>query len=356
MRVAITLNSIKSRLLLMTGVCVFGMVMLVFSQHYFNEQQLVLNKQRDTLLRLSRDILQLRRHEKDFLLRGHINYVDKFSKGVDTFKQDIESLHPLFITYGSHLTEAEELTRALLRYQLLFERVVSTQRQLGLDNYSGLRAVFDEQIMALKDIQLNGEVERILVSIQLAQRDMLLNNDPDLSVEVHELVASLPTEFVRQQSVSEHIKSMSSAVAKMSLNMQEMGETETEGLRGEYRRQAHIVEMQLTAIDDKLQPIIADQVLRMRMYNFLIALATCGLLITMLYKSFSTFHSAFSYFMLFFYQCKREYQHIDPKKLGFSEFKALAELANQMVEARKDAEQQLIEAKRQLKELRENKS
>ncbi len=71
-------DSIKSRLVLMTLVCVIGMGVLVVSQHYFTQQLIGLHQQRDVLLRMGQDLLQMRRHEKDFLLRHETVYYDKF--------------------------------------------------------------------------------------------------------------------------------------------------------------------------------------------------------------------------------------------------------------------------------------
>ncbi|WP_232363647.1 hypothetical protein [Alteromonas mediterranea] len=43
-------DSIKSRLVLMTLICVIGMGVLVVSQHYFTQQLISLNQQRDDVV------------------------------------------------------------------------------------------------------------------------------------------------------------------------------------------------------------------------------------------------------------------------------------------------------------------
>ncbi|GAB3021123.1 hypothetical protein GCM10027098_15690 [Bowmanella dokdonensis] len=56
---------------------------------------------------------------------------------------------------------------------------------------------------------------------------------------------------------------------------------------------------------------------------------------------------------MFFYRCKRDYcQRLDERKLGFAEFRSMACVANEMVEAHRQVEQQLKEANRELERLR----
>jgi len=338
----------------MTVICIAGMAMLVFSQHYFNKQHMQLNLQRDNLLRLSVDLLQLRRNEKDFLLRGQMRYVDQFNDGIEAFNRELSKLEPLIIEYEMDVAETAQLSQTMVDYQRLFKRVVQIHRELGLTENSGLRGKFDQHIEALKQYNSTYETAYLLASAQLAQRDLLLTYDSRFAQRYAEMISALPVTYSQHPETASILGKMSQNITTTSELIQQMGETETEGLRGEFRRQAHLMESQLTSIDDKVQPIITDQAQRIRMYNFMIAVFTCVVLVMVLVKSFATFHRAFSYFVMFFYQCKREYQRIDPKKLGFAEFKSLAELANEMVEARKKAELQLADAKRQLEEKKDN--
>lgn len=343
-------DSIKSRLLLMTLVCIMGMGTLVISQHMVNQQLLSLSKQKDTLLRLSKDLLQLRRHEKDFLLRRQMRYVRQFSEGIDDFNKALADIAPFYNEYRLDQTKATELAQTIQRYDDLFKQVVSIHRDMGLTQDEGLRGEFNRQLGSLQGSTSNLSTLLHLSEAKTALQDLLLNYDTS-AVEVFNLaLSSIDISSFNQSNAKAEIASLTAVFEALTESINQMGETESEGLRGEFRTQAHLVESRLASIDDKLQPIIEQQGERVRLYNLLIAIGTCVLMVTILVKSFATFHRAFSYFVMFFYQCKREFQRIDPKKLGFAEFKSLAELANEMVEARKDAELQLEAAKKQLKE------
>jgi hypothetical protein len=347
-------DSIKSRLLLMTLICVLGMATLVTSQHIINQQLIAMNQQKEALIRLEGDLLQLRRHEKDFLLRGQLRYVNKFSQGITSFEAALDSIQTVYTAYGLDAAKAAEIDQTIRRYNDLFMQVVAINRRIGLSEDVGLRNDFDKTVKTLKASTQSLNALHQLTLAQLAHRDMLLNYNMQLTSDFTQSVNSLSPRLFSRADAQQQLQSLVSTFDATADLLQQMGETEGEGLRGEFRRQAHLLESRLASIDDKLKPLILEQEDRIRLYSLLIAIATCLLLVFILVKSFATFHRAFSYFVMFFYQCKREFQHIDPKKLGFAEFKSLAELANEMVESRKDAERQLAEAKRQLKEQQNN--
>jgi hypothetical protein len=132
---------------------------------------------------------------------------------------------------------------------------------------------------------------------------------------------------------------------------QTIGLDHTLGLQGQFREQAHALESQLTRVSNKLAVLISFAEKRVERISLLIMTITTLVLITILIKSYITFQRAFLNFVMFFYRCKREYQHMDGKKLGFSEFKYLATIANEMIDARCGIERQLHEAHRHIAEL-----
>ena len=343
-------DSIKSRLVLMTLVCLIGMSTLVISQQTVNVKLLALSKQKDLLQKLSLDLLQLRRHEKDFLLRQDLRYVSDFSQRIDQFTATLAQIEPLYSEYGLDVSKTEELAQTIQRYDELFKEVVYLHRVVGLSSKQGLRAEFAQLLARLESASNSDYALSQLANARAAQTEFLLNFDMLAKQQFADAMVNLLALDVNNVNIQQDLTQLVQLFATLSESVQKMGETESEGLRGEFRRQAHLLESRLASIADKLQPVIQQQGEKVRNYNLLIAIATCIVMILILLKSFATFHRAFSYFVMFFYQCKREFHHIDPKKLGFAEFRSLAELANEMVEARKEAELQLEKLKRQIRE------
>ena len=348
--------TIKNKLILIGGIVVIGLAIL-FTLGVVNSNKILdLQNMRAELKGIQISMMQLRRAEKDFLLRHNVRYVEQFTQRVTQFAQVLTKVEPLYSQYGLDMSQTAELAQTIQRYDGLFKEVVYITRVIGLSSENGLRYEFSKALKRLEQRAKNNTVRLQLAKIKVAQRDFLVDYEMKSEVEFKLAMSVLSsTDFNDSAtpddvSSADDLKRLSELFASLSSSIQKMGETESEGLRGEFRNQAHLVESKLLSIEGQLEPIIQQQSDRVRLYNLLIAIATCVLMVVILVKSFATFHRSFSYFVMFFYQCKREFQRIDPKKLGFSEFKSLAELANEMVEARKDAEIQLEEVKRQLKE------
>lgn len=70
-------------------------------------------------------LLTIRRHEKDFLLRKQISYIEKHKEAVETLKL--------------RLSGQEDLLGMLSKYQEVFTSLASVDQQIGFDNTKGLR-------------------------------------------------------------------------------------------------------------------------------------------------------------------------------------------------------------------------
>ncbi|MFN8439005.1 MAG: hypothetical protein U0V72_15450 [Cytophagales bacterium] len=77
-------------------------------------------------------MLTLRRHEKDFLLRKDVEYIKKFTKDFDLLVSKIEL---------SSVNEAEksQMLADLKTYKEYFEKIIDIEKQIGLNQNDGLR-------------------------------------------------------------------------------------------------------------------------------------------------------------------------------------------------------------------------
>jgi len=343
-------DSIKSRLVLMTLICVIGIGMLVASQHYFTQQLIGLNQQRDALLRMGQDLLQMRRNEKDFLLRNDTEYFDKFLQQSYLYKDRLNTLVPMFNEYQLPIADVESLSASLEAYSNVFQQVVSLQERIGLTQRDGLRGRIGELETALSDAtySLNSQAKSRLIDLQLATRNYQITQEGHYAKLMSDMSERLVADYGNNSLPNATVTQYREALLQLVDAYTTFGVTHNEGLRGEFRQSAHNVETQLQGVDTALQPMIEQQESKVRIYSLCIAALTSVVLILVLIKSFATFHQAFVNFLTFFYRCKRQYQVIDTRKLGFAELKSLAELANEMVESKRDIEARLASVEAEL--------
>ncbi|MGI2259310.1 methyl-accepting chemotaxis protein [Shewanella sp. GXUN23E] len=77
-------------------------------------------------------MLQLRRNEKDFMLRLDTRYLDLFQKNIEEFSRALQ-------TSGLPEATQREVSRMMLEYQQAFIALVKGEQQLGLSGAQGLR-------------------------------------------------------------------------------------------------------------------------------------------------------------------------------------------------------------------------
>ena len=106
---------------------------------------------------LLKDMLMLRRHEKDFMLRNDIKYSEKFDHDMRTMQADLANayLHP---------GVKDELRTALAAYEKDFKALVSATQQMGFSSDEGLHGQMRGSIHESEDIL--AELRQTLLSLE----------------------------------------------------------------------------------------------------------------------------------------------------------------------------------------------
>ena len=359
MLTTIKFDSIKTRLLIIIAVCLLGMLVLVVNQIYNTDRLIKLNSQSKQLLKLSNELLQLRRHEKDFLLRLDTQYVDSFTARADDFADQINQIKPIFSKLDDSDMLFDELTTRFTQYQSQFYDLVNLQSKIGLDENSGFQGNFRQATHRLEDElkRLNqSNLQVLLLQMRRSEKDFLLRKRMEYVERETSFYQQLSSAINQSKQLNAQqqqalLDEYQQGFLQLVTAYQTSGLDHTLGLQGQFRKQAHALEAQLTEVNNKLAVFITDAETRVERISLLIMSITSVALIILLIKSYITFQRAFLNFVMFFYRCKREYQHMDGKKLGFSEFKYLAAIANEMIDARREIERQLQAANRHIDEL-----
>ena len=136
---------ITTRVSLLAIVAIVATVLLAGVFLYGNRQtSAALDRQAD-YMRLS-DLahkveigaLQMRRREKDFLLRRDVKYVDKYKKDAASVEEILSEMSGLPVA-GAIGENAQRLLDGIARHRAQFEMVVQKMQAIGLDEKSGLQ-------------------------------------------------------------------------------------------------------------------------------------------------------------------------------------------------------------------------
>lgn len=129
---------IRSKLLLSAAVSVTAVIAMFGLQLYTNSVESELSHAAQTVLELERDVLLLRKNEKDFFGRKDIQYVEKHKQTHDQIDGMIPRLESIFKKYDVPVASLESFDRNLNQYQVAFNEVVQLQLEIGLTPKTGL--------------------------------------------------------------------------------------------------------------------------------------------------------------------------------------------------------------------------
>jgi methyl-accepting chemotaxis protein len=119
--------------------------------------------------RLAKDMLMLRRREKDFMLRMDLKYLEKFNKDLAVFHSDLDSSdHPHDVK--------QNIAAGMDRYQQDFRALVAAEQEKGLSSKLGLHGALRSTIHKSEEIlaQLNEQAKQHIDAALVKRRSWSL--------------------------------------------------------------------------------------------------------------------------------------------------------------------------------------
>ncbi|MCG7499421.1 methyl-accepting chemotaxis protein [Vibrio sp. Of7-15] len=134
--------SIKSRLFILTCIAVIGIgVLMGYSSKIASDSER-LAQSRLELAKLEISLLNLRRNEKDFLIRLDTKYLNTFKGNATNFANTSDLLVEDLKHFGIELSGKDETRQSLDRYVSVFTALVQQHEVLGLSFTQGLQGKY----------------------------------------------------------------------------------------------------------------------------------------------------------------------------------------------------------------------
>ncbi|MGR5446588.1 methyl-accepting chemotaxis protein [Vibrio jasicida] len=220
--------TIRHKLYSLGVIAILGIVTLLATSSHFANQSQELNHAIKLVGDLEIRLLNLRRNEKDFLLRGNNKYLGKFDGNVDKFLSTEQELAGILSRYD--LPSSHQFKQDLLSYQAGFQKLVAAYERFGLDDQSGLLAPYQQ---ALSEAKITANHEQV---IALTQFDELVK-----AGEVNEsLLQGL------------YVPALIESARQLSAQKRTIGIAYNKGLLGETRALSHTVEEQFKTFSSAL--------------------------------------------------------------------------------------------------------
>lgn len=219
--------SIKQKLYSLGAIAVIGVLVMLATTTHFSQTTETLNQAINLVDKLEIRLLNLRRNEKDFLLRNDVKYLETFKKNSTLFLDLEQQLSPILL--DRDLPSSSQLRQDLLAYKQGFEKLVQAYSLYGLNEKSGLLATY---LQALETIKPNADDALLLELMEF-----------DQSVQVGEL---------QNSTVTNRFPALAQAAQQLVDQKKVIGLKYNQGLLGEVRNLSHNVEQQFVTFSEVL--------------------------------------------------------------------------------------------------------
>ncbi|MGL4828667.1 MAG: methyl-accepting chemotaxis protein [Vibrio sp.] len=225
--------NIRNKLYTLGSLAVLGAIAIFFTTSEFAHTNDELNKAINQVDKLEVRLLNLRRNEKDFLLRSDAKYLGTFQKNSDLFLARQAELDTIMNKY--QLGDSRALRTAILEYKQGFEQLVQAYQTLGLDAESGL---WKSYYQAMNQAKNQASAEELLAL-----------------ADFHQQVLAGSVNAAALSQYSDLIKAAQAVVAQEKV----IGLKYNEGLQGNTRAQSHDVEEMFKSFSETLTQAIDEK-------------------------------------------------------------------------------------------------
>ncbi|QOV31772.1 methyl-accepting chemotaxis protein [Vibrio diabolicus] len=252
--------TIRQKLYFLGVIAILGIVALLGTSSHFANKSNELNNAIKLVGDLEIRLLNLRRNEKDFLLRSNDKYLSKFDANVDKFLNTEKELASILTS--NELPSSQRFKQDLLAYQKGFQNLVSAYQRYGLDAKSGLLAAYEQALLEAKQRSDHQQL-LALVRFDSAVKSGQFNSDLLVGLYAPELIKTGKLVAAQKQVV---------------------GVAYNQGLLGETRALSHAVEEQFETFSTALSSAAAKRDEQMSTIKQVITALILGVIFALIWQ------------------------------------------------------------------------
>lgn len=252
--------TIRQKLYFLGVIAILGIVALLGTSSHFANKSNELNHAIKLVGDLEIRLLNLRRNEKDFLLRSNDKYLNKFDANVDKFLNTERELASILTS--NELPSSQRFKQDLLAYQKGFQNLVSAYQRYGLDAKSGLLAGYEQALLEAKQRSDHQQL-LALVRFDSAVKSGQFNSDLLVGLYAPELIKTGKLVAAQKQVV---------------------GVAYDQGLLGETRALSHAVEEQFETFSTALSSAAAKRDEQMSTIKQVITALILGVIFALIWQ------------------------------------------------------------------------
>ncbi|WP_057832041.1 methyl-accepting chemotaxis protein [Colwellia sp. TT2012] len=291
--------TIKQKLLLIITLVFSGFIGLYLESSLNQNKLSILSESNENMKNLQISVLQLRRTEKDFLLRQNIKYKEAFAVRIKATKSQILTLEHNLIASDISIGQLEKISYQLDSYQSHFMTLVEASKSRGLNkndgSYGRLRQAAHALEEAIKKAN-NDKSQILLLTLRRYEKDYILRLDEKYAkglAKTAELLLKRLKTLNDVNLLDTYLLEFKHFVAISK----KIGLTSTSGIKGDMRAAIHEVEKNLDdevfRLNDHIEAYVSNAKLSHLMITAIISLLI-GVIVIIISKQIITPLNVFS--------------------------------------------------------------
>ncbi|EGU44703.1 methyl-accepting chemotaxis protein [Vibrio ichthyoenteri ATCC 700023] len=241
---------IKTKLYLLGAIAILGIATLLLTTVHFADTTKQLNQANQLTKDLEIQLLNLRRNEKDFLLRSDLKYLNKFNDNLETFL-NLESQLSIILS-SNNLVSSRGLQNDIQTYQSTFSKLTKAYEVYGINEDQGLLGQYNRSLYDYKSKLTVEELVNLIAFDDKIQQGVI---KPELLPAQASDILTSATALTKQKQI--------------------IGLKYNEGLLGETRKASHNIEQQFdsfsAALTEETNQAIERQTLLKHSVSLIIA-------------------------------------------------------------------------------------
>jgi len=336
--------TIKLKLIILTIITAVGFIVLIFLNQKTIHTMHELGEANGLVQHLDVEVLELRKHEKDFLARKDIKYLDKFNKTIKAIYIIEKELEDIITAEGISLPNLAVFFDAVKSYNLKFQELVKLQQIIGLHPKDGLYGSLRSSVHKVQEYAKNSGDMSILAAVydlRKQEKDFMLRRDLKYVDKFNSKLNKLLTQDMSQNAKNNLIQyrkdflSLVEAEKKMGLNSKL-------GILGDMRARVHKTENSMAKMEESMTQALHDVTEKMTIMSLSIAIIIMLIIVGIIFLlarnitlSISTFQTGLTAF--FDYLNRKSSDVEDLHSENQDEIGMMADVVNENIKLTKKA-------------------
>ena len=273
--------SVKLKLNLILGMIITALISFVIMLNMVISDLNNFSKMEFLDKNLDSNLLELRKHEKDFFLRLDMEYVESFNKSIEENNLLIAQLSELLNKYDLKIDKLKDYEKLIANYKHIFNQLSIKQKEIGLNPSDGLYGNLRKNVQAVENFakkSQNYELLSIVYNLRKHEKDFMLRKDikyvESFNLVIEPLILNMDNNLNK-----ENLTNYKNAFLHLVNSEVEIGLNHDNGLQLKMREIVKEVEKTNQSLAQEIMTLVEDKISSLKLWIFTI-ISIFGIVIT----------------------------------------------------------------------------